>query len=171
MFGIKWRLSAAAQQFACSRYMGGVQRLQTLRRLGMVGIGNCWIEPGVEFRFRDIQIGDGSYINTGSFFEGDPPVVIGRNVAVGPYCRVLTRSHELDRGERRAGPLTYGSVTIGDGTWTGASVTILPGVDVAPGCVIAAGTVVAKSTAPDGLYAGVPAHRIRDLQSHRGEHG
>jgi acetyltransferase-like isoleucine patch superfamily enzyme len=40
---------------------------------------------------------------------------------------------------------------------------VLPGVTVAAGCVTAAGAVVAADTEPDGLYAGVPATRIRDL--------
>ena len=41
---------------------------------------------------------------------------------------------------------------------------ILPGVTIAEGCVIAAGAVVNKSTEPDGLYAGVPARRVKDLK-------
>lgn len=55
------------------------------------------------------------------------------------------------------------TTTVGDGCWIGANATILPGVTVAPGCVIAAGAVVTKDTEPDGLYAGVPARRVRDL--------
>lgn len=33
-----------------------------------------------------------------------------------------------------------------------------------PGCVIAAGAVVTRDAEPDGLYAGVPARRIRSLR-------
>jgi hypothetical protein len=39
----------------------------------------------------------------------------------------------------------------------------LPGVVIGPGCVIAAGAVVVSDCKPNGLYAGVPARRLRDL--------
>ena len=51
-----------------------------------------------------------------------------------------------------------------DGCWICAGCTILPGVTIGEGCVIAAGSVVNKDCAPDGLYAGVPAKRIKDLK-------
>jgi maltose O-acetyltransferase len=54
-------------------------------------------------------------------------------------------------------------VTVGDGCWLGACCIILPGVAIASGCIIAAGAVVSKSTEENGLYAGVPARRIRSL--------
>ena len=49
------------------------------------------------------------------------------------------------------------------GSWLGAGVLVLPGVTIGHGSVIAAGAVVTKSTCADGLYAGVPARRVRDL--------
>jgi acetyltransferase-like isoleucine patch superfamily enzyme len=42
-------------------------------------------------------------------------------------------------------------------------VVVLPGVEIGAGCVIAAGSVVVKNTEPDGLYAGVPATRKKEL--------
>jgi maltose O-acetyltransferase len=40
---------------------------------------------------------------------------------------------------------------------------VLDGVTIGAGCVIAAGAVVTRDCEPDGLYAGVPAVRKRDL--------
>jgi maltose O-acetyltransferase len=40
---------------------------------------------------------------------------------------------------------------------------LLPGVTVGDGCVIAAGSVVTGDCEPHGVYAGVPAKRVRDL--------
>ena len=40
---------------------------------------------------------------------------------------------------------------------------ILSVVNILDGCIIAANSVVTKSTEPNGLYAGVPARRIKDL--------
>ena len=64
---------------------------------------------------------------------------------------------------QRAGKHIYHDIVVEDGAWIGASCTILPNVTIANGCVIAAGSVVTKSTEPNGLYAGVPAKRIKDL--------
>jgi maltose O-acetyltransferase len=40
---------------------------------------------------------------------------------------------------------------------------VLPGVTIGAGCAVAAGAVVTADCEPDGLYAGVPARRVRDL--------
>ena len=39
----------------------------------------------------------------------------------------------------------------------------MPGVTIGEGCIVAAGAVVTKDCESHGLYAGVPARRIRDL--------
>jgi maltose O-acetyltransferase len=54
-------------------------------------------------------------------------------------------------------------VIIERGCWIGMGATILPGITIAEGCVIAADCTVTKSTAPNGLYAGTPARRIKNL--------
>jgi acetyltransferase-like isoleucine patch superfamily enzyme len=40
---------------------------------------------------------------------------------------------------------------------------VAPGVNVGSGCIIAAGALVVRDCEPNGLYAGVPAKRIKDL--------
>jgi maltose O-acetyltransferase len=52
---------------------------------------------------------------------------------------------------------------VGDGSWIGANVTILPGVTIGKDCVIGAGAVVTSDCAPNTVYAGVPARPIRML--------
>ena len=37
----------------------------------------------------------------------------------------------------------------------------LPGVQISSRCIIGAGSVVTRSTEPGGIYAGVPAKRIK----------
>ncbi len=39
----------------------------------------------------------------------------------------------------------------------------MPGVTIGDGCLVATGAVVAKDLEPNGLYAGVPAKRIKDF--------
>ena len=99
----------------------------------------------------------------GCRFEEYAPIVIGDGVEFGPEVALLTASHEIGGPGHRAGTPYVSPVRIGDGCWLGARVTVLPGVTIGRGCLVAAGAVVASDCAPDGLYAGVPARRVRDL--------
>ncbi|HEX3960838.1 MAG TPA: DapH/DapD/GlmU-related protein [Trebonia sp.] len=82
---------------------------------------------------------------------------------IGTRCTILTQTHEIGDAGRRAAGSVDKPVAIGAGCWLGTGVTVLPGVSIGPGCVIAAGAVVTRDCEPDGLYAGVPAVRKRDL--------
>lgn len=44
----------------------------------------------------------------------------------------------------------------------GCSSVVLPGVDIAEGCALGAMTLCRKSTEPWGIYAGIPARRIKE---------
>ncbi|WP_424977190.1 acyltransferase [Labedella endophytica] len=65
--------------------------------------------------------------------------------------------------ERRASKSLSLAVTIATGVWIGSGATVLPGLSVGQGCMIAAGSVVTRDCEDNGLYAGVPARRIREL--------
>lgn len=106
-------------------------------------------------------IGDYSWVNAGAFIENG--TVIGHRVAIGPSVTICTVTHQIGPEKARAGQNVNLPVVIGDGCWLGASVTVLPGVTIGTGCVIAAGSLVRQDCAPNGLYAGVPARRVRDL--------
>lgn len=114
-----------------------------------------------------VAIGDNSLINYGcSFHVGwsdHASITIGNNVQIGMNCVFTCVTHELGGKEQRAGKHVYESIIIEDGVWIGASCTVLPNVTIAKGCVIAAGSVVIESTHANGLYAGVPAKRIKEL--------
>ena len=91
-------------------------------------------------------------------------ITIGNKVFIGQDVFITTGTHEIMGPEQRASSQThYKPVTIDDGCWIGARVVILPGVHIGSGCVIGAGAVVVKDCEPNGVYAGVPAKRIRDL--------
>jgi len=53
------------------------------------------------------------------------------------------------------------AVTIGEGVWVGANVTILPGVTIGDASIVAAGSVVTKDVPPNSIVAGVPAKIIK----------
>ena len=126
------------------------------------------VDGGIRHRFfihgRDLHIGPGTWINVGCHFDCGAPIEIGAHCNIGPGVMILTSTHVPGDDKRRAGGAHCEGVVVGAGTWIGARATILPGVTIGRGCVIAAGAVVHRNTDPDGLYAGVPAVRVRDLR-------
>lgn len=112
-----------------------------------------------------LSIGAGTYVNWGAFIDTSGGVTIGAGCDIGMNVTIVTRTHEIGPTGRRAGTPVLAPVSIGDGAWIGANAVLLPGVTVGAGCVIAAGAVVTGDCASDGLYAGVPARRIRDLDA------
>ena len=152
-------LNVVAKSHLCPRCL----RLAIYRMCGLE-IGEAYIWPGVEIHGTRCVIGDGSWINCGVHFDcSEAEVAIGKNVGVAMGVMFVTSSHEIGNSERRAGVMHYQPVTVEDGVWIGARAVILPGCTVGHGCVIAAGAVVAQSCEANGLYAGVPARRVRDL--------
>lgn len=135
-------------------------RLVLLRACGM-RVGRALVFSGSLFRTLDVTIGDGAFVNHRCLFDG--PVVLGRNVAVATSVTFAGGTHELGPSSARAGTPIQRPIVVGDGAWIGANAVLLGGVTVAPGCLIAAGAVVTRSTEPDGVYAGVPARRIRSI--------
>lgn len=136
-------------------------RTRMLRALGY-DLGDVSLESGSVIRCSTLTMGDGSFVNHGCFFaSGD--VVLGRNVFIAKGVTLSTGDHELGPHEKRAGTDTQSTIVIEDGCWLGVNVVVLQGVRIAAGCIIGAGAVVTKDTEPDGVYVGVPARRVRDL--------
>jgi maltose O-acetyltransferase len=137
-------------------------------RLRLLRVCGWRIAPGAHLfsaRFLNgqIQVGERAMIAQEVFLHDHAWITLGRQVWIGPRCTILTQTHETGDGECRAGRTVDKPVTIGNGFWLGGAATVLPGVTIGPGCVIAAGAVVARDYEPNGLYAGVPAVRKRDL--------
>ena len=55
-------------------------------------------------------------------------------------------------------------ITLGDGSWVGAFAVVCPGARLARNPIITAGSVLRGETAPDGIYSGNPATRIRERE-------
>lgn len=123
----------------------------------------CLVRPGAIFRDKNISIGPGSTINYRCIFDNRVGVELGRNVGVGIGVVFLNTDHETDDPASRAGRSVWAAVTVGDGAFIGSGSIILPGVTIGAGCVIGAGAVVTKDCLPNGLYAGAPARRLKDL--------
>jgi maltose O-acetyltransferase len=146
---------------AASPAVPNVFRSRVYRLLG-VTIGRSRIHGQCVLGW-SVRIGNGTFVNVGCFFDDAGPVTIGNRCHVGPGVMFCSAGHEIGGPEQRAWRVVPGPITVGDGSWIGARAVILPGVTVGAGCVIAAGAVVSRDCAPNGLYAGVPAKRVREL--------
>jgi acetyltransferase-like isoleucine patch superfamily enzyme len=120
--------------------------------------------PGVIGKL--LSIGAGSYISGNMHIDLGARVRIGARVYIGDDVKLLTGTHELGPAEQRCDRLRWAGVEIGDGTWIGSRVTIMPGVKVGHGAVIGAGAVVTSNLASDAVFGGVPAKLIRGLDAH-----
>jgi maltose O-acetyltransferase len=122
-----------------------------------------FIFPRCYFHTTDIALGPGAILNHGVHIENVARVTVGARTGLGLFTVVLTSNHEVGPHETRLGDWLRLPVTIGDGCWIGARCLILPGVTIGDGCIVAAGSVVREDCEADGVYAGVPARRVKDL--------
>lgn len=136
---------------------------QLLYRAYGMDVHTHGVSPGCFFGSSLIRIGTGTTVNYRCFFDSLELIDIGNDCAIGMEVMFCTSTHEPGASSRRAGPPRGFPIRVGNGCWIGARAILLRGVTVGNGCVIAAGAVVTKSCEPNGLYAGVPAERMREL--------
>ena len=118
----------------------------------------------------NLSIGDGTSIPKGAtFYCTKAPLTIGKKVIFGPKPTIITGDHRIDiQGkyiidiiDDEKLPENDQPVTIENGCWIGANVTILKGVTIGHDSVVAAGSVVTKSCEPYSIIGGVPAKFLR----------
>lgn len=112
---------------------------------------------------KNIHLGRNVFINSGCQFQDQGGVFIGDGCLIGPGTMIATLNHKLAPGQRQN--MTHAPVVLGRGVWTGAHVTILPGVTIGDNAVIAAGAVVTKDVPADTIVAGVPARVIKSIRA------
>ncbi len=101
-----------------------------------------------------------SFINTAC-----GTVTFGDFSFCGQHCLFLTGTHDYRQKEweRRKHPTSGNDIVIGRDVWICSGATILGGVTIADHAVIAAGAVVTSNCEKAGVYAGVPARLIREI--------
>jgi len=104
---------------------------------------------------RNISIGSGVFVNHGVHMEGNAPITIGDKCQIGPFCKFENTNHIADSEE-------YIEIKLGNNVWIGAGCIILPGTSIDDDAIIGAGAVVKGKISGGGLWAGVPARKIRD---------
>lgn len=122
---------------------------------------NVNIYPKASFSSK-IILGNNSDIGYKARINGE--VTIGDNVIMGPEVVVYTNNHNIYRKDiaiKYQGITETKPVTIGEGSWIGARVIILPGVKIGKGVVIGAGAVVSKNIPDYAVAVGNPIKIVR----------
>jgi acetyltransferase-like isoleucine patch superfamily enzyme len=61
----------------------------------------------------------------------------------------------------------FAPITVGNNVFIGSNCIIMPGVNIGDNVVVGAGSIVTKSLESNGIYAGVPARKIKTLEEYR----
>jgi len=128
---------------------------------------NVNIATGVRFgRGSKISIGNRSGLGEGCYLVAMDKITIGNDVMIGPEVMMLTGGHDFKDKNKTLikQEVIVQPIKIGNDCWIGARVIILPGVEIGDRVIVGAGSVVTKSLAKNGVYAGNPAKKIKELE-------
>lgn len=123
---------------------------------------NITIYIGGKGRF---QIGNNSHIAPyGYILTDNNKLVIGDNVAIGPFCSFICHSNTY-QGSNELFCKNYldGDIFIGNNVFIGAQCTILPGTTIKDNVVIASNSVVKGILESNSIYGGSPVREIRKI--------
>ena len=141
-----------------------------VRGKGQIRIGKgvkIWSQLGVTdihaWTGARIEIGDGTFINTGCILSARQLIRIGRNCQIANQVILMDNDFHgtTDRNEEpKPEP-----IILEDNVWIATRCTILKGVRIGEGAVVASGSVVTKDVAPHTMVGGVPAKFIKSLKT------
>ncbi len=109
----------------------------------------------------NVSVGNDVYLADNVWIQGAGGVTIKDEVMLGPRTIISSSNHLLEKNSYRFSPSIYIPVSIGKGSWTGAGVTILAGVQIGDATLCSAGSVITKSVPNNVVVGGVPAKRIK----------
>lgn len=149
----------------------GLQDLELGERAS-IGRGN-WVSAapvsgpfftGVK-RSAELRLGREASITSQHVIDCTDAVVIGPFTTVGGWrSQILTHAISFETGRQSCRP-----VSIGARSFVATGCILLPGTKLADRSVLAAGSVLTKALVePDGLYAGVPARRLGQVDGSAG---
>ena len=131
--------------------------------LGTVGDG-VTIRPPLRCDYGyQTHVGPGTFANWGLVLLDVGRITIGADVQIGPNVQLLTATHPLAAGPRRAKWEGSRPITIGDNVWLGGGVIVCPGVTIGADTVVGAGAVVVRDLPAGVLAVGNPARVVRPL--------
>jgi acetyltransferase-like isoleucine patch superfamily enzyme len=165
--------AAAVRQGAKARWVlrGAAQVGRSAHVLGWPTVNATDLEVGDHFKvwsghrktlisgWGRIRFGDRCFVNCGTVVVSTCEIVVGDDVAMANEVMVVdSNSHGVE-----GRPHVEAPVRIGNGSWLGNRVMVLPGVTIGQRVLVAAGAVVTRDVPDDVLVAGNPARVVRQL--------
>ncbi|MCK9925023.1 acyltransferase [Frankia sp. AgPm24] len=161
-------LGILAQGFIVNVLGGSVLTPRPIRyllyRLGGVKTQSAEIFPRCVLGHR-AHLGRHVGLGWGVFIDNSAEVHIGDHTIVGPQATFLTSGHPIGPMGVQREVFEKGPIRVGAHSWVGARAVVMPGVTIGDHTVVAGGSVVTRDCEDFGLYAGVPAKKIRSLQA------
>lgn len=100
-----------------------------------------------------INIGKNCFFNNNCLIVAHDKIQIGDNCSFGPNTMIFDHDHDFRKVKGiKAGFFKSNQVTIEDGVWLGANVTILKGVKIGKNTIIAANSIVVKDVPANTIY-------------------
>jgi galactoside O-acetyltransferase len=116
-----------------------------------------------------VHLGDYIHISAQCLLYGARGIIMGDFSGLSPGCKVFSATDDFS-GEHLIGPMVPeqftlvegGPVVIGKYVQVGAGSIILPKLDIGEGVAVGSMSLVNTSLEPWGIYAGIPANRIKE---------
>ena len=116
-----------------------------------------------------LTIGDYVHLAPYSAYHAGAGMLIESFVGISAHCAFYTTSDDYS-GETMSNPMIpdrfknvdRGPILIGRHTLIGHGITVLPGVIIGAGVAIGAHSFVTRDCEPWGIYAGIPARRVKE---------
>ncbi len=158
------RAMALLDRFNGTRHDEREERPRLLRELlGSVG-ENVVIRPPFRCDYGTyITIGAGTFVNYGGVMLDCAPITIGAACQIATAVQLLTPTHPIDPGPRRAGWEAAEPITLADNVWLGGGVIVCPGVSIGADTVVGAGAVVTRDLPAGVVAVGNPARVLREI--------
>ncbi len=135
---------------------------------------NCKMEIGnrvvvskgcvIQAKEGHLEIGDECDIGAHCIISSVGGVQLAPNVLIAGNCYIggaRYNTEKVDTPIMYQGIYSRGPITIGEGTWIGASVSILDGVSIGKGAIIGAGSLVVKDIPDYAIAVGSPAKVVK----------
>jgi maltose O-acetyltransferase len=133
-------------------------------REGAIIKNNTVIMPREEEHSGSVDIGEGSIIHRDNSLDITGDIRIGPDVRTGENTYFHTHSHPIGDVERIwDNEPDLGEIVVGEGCWIGTMCQLMPEAELPAHSVLAAGGILTKKYKNRGLFAGVPAERIKGL--------
>ena len=118
----------------------------------------------VQAKTGTLSIGDRCDIGVQTIITSVSSITLEESVLIAGNCYIGGARYHLEDKNRpvmEQGTYSRGPLSIGEGSWIGASATVLDGVSIGKGCVIGAGSLVTGDIPDYAVAVGTPARVMK----------